>query len=305
MASKAESKQFELLVARIEEAAAPRGALVTSPDRIRDATSGQMREADATIRFKIGTVPVLILVECRKRGRAEDVRWIEELATKRDSLLADKVIAVSATGFSKPAVRAARHQRIELRTLAEISLKEIESWFLPAGGVINVFRVIEDVQCVVGFEVLGRPSGNRGFSVPGTAPVFHSDLIPSPFPAEVLVQVMEQAEPERFWRVPLDGTKTKLVLNMDCTASDFYATTSDGTKKVFWVSLSALISYETRRFALDEGVHHVYEGPERRAVQVSSFEGEIFGVRAKFEFQSGDLAEVLARLKLMPPKKEV
>ena len=34
MASKAESKQFELLVARIEEAAAPRGALVTSPDRI-------------------------------------------------------------------------------------------------------------------------------------------------------------------------------------------------------------------------------------------------------------------------------
>lgn len=305
MASKTESKQFELLVGRIEEAAAPRGALVTSPDRIRDATSGQMREVDATIRFKIGTAPVLILIECRKRRRAEDVRWIEELATKRDSLLADKVIAVSASAFSKPALRAAQHQRIELRTLAEVSPKRIESWFLPPGGVINVFRVIEDVRCVVGFEALGSLSGDHGFSVVGTAPVFYSDLIASPFPAEVLVQVMEQTQPERFWRVPLDGTKTKLVLNMDCARSDFHAVTSAGRQKVFWVSLSVLVSYETRRFALDEGVHHVYEGPGRQAVQVSSFEGEIFGSRGKFEFQSSDVAEVMACLKLTPAKKEV
>jgi len=305
MASKAESKQVELLVARIEEAATPRGAVVTSPDRIRDATSGQIREVDATIRFKIGTVPVLILIECRKRGRAQDVRWIEELATKRDSLLADKVIAVSAAAFSKPACRAAQHRRIELRTLAEVSPKRIESWFLPPGGVTNVFRVIEDVVCVVGFQALGSPSGDRGFSVPGTAPVFYSDLIASPFPPEVLVQMMEQAEPERFWGVPLDGTKKKLTLNMDCAKSDFHAATSAGRKKVFWVSLSVLVSYEARSLALDEGVHHVYEGPERLAVQVSSFEGEIFGARAKFEFQSSDVAGVIARLKLTPAKKDV
>ena len=119
MASKAESKQFELLVARIEEAAAPRGAVVTSPDHIRDATSGQMREVDATIRFKIGTVPVLILVECRKRGRAEDVRWIEELTTKRDFFagrqghrrVRHRVLQAGLSCRSTPADRASDSRR--------------------------------------------------------------------------------------------------------------------------------------------------------------------------------------------------
>jgi hypothetical protein len=135
--------------------------------------------------------------------------------------------------------------------------------------------------------------------------VFHSDLVESPFPAEVFVQMLEQAEPERFWRVPLDGIKTRLALNLDCAKADFYAATSAGHKKVFWVSLSVLVSYETRSFALNESVHHAYEGPERHAVQVSLFEGEILGARGKFEFQSSDVGGVMARLKLTPRKKEV
>mgnify|MGYP001572110292 CR=1 FL=1 len=305
MASRAESRQFELLVARIEEAASPRGATVRSPDRIRDSTSEQMREVDATIRFTVGTTPILILIECRKRGRTEDVRWIEELATKRDSLRADKVIAVSAAAFSAPAVRAAKHHRIEVRTLAEVSAADIGDWFLPHGGVINVLRIIDDVECIVGFEALGTSSGDRGFSVPGTAPVFTSDLIPSPFPAEVFVQLMEQAEPERFWKVPLDGPKTRLVVNMNCENSGFTATTSAGTRKVFWVSLAFLVSYEAKRFALQEGVHHVYRAMDRPDVQLSSFDGELLGAQAKFEFQSGDAARIMARLELIPPKKEV
>lgn len=297
MTSKAESRQFELLVARIEEAAAPRGAVVTSPERIRDATSGQVREVDATIRFTIGTVPVLILVECRKRGRGADVRWIEELATKRASLLADKVVAVSALPFSKPAQRAAQHQGIELRTLATVSPEEIARWFLPPGGVLNVFRVIEDVQCIVGFQPHDTPAGDHGFSVPGTAPVFESDLIPSPFAAAVFAQMMEQRWPERFWRVPLDGTKTRLVFNFDCVGSPFHAHTSAGLKEVFWISLGLLLSYETVSCALGEGVHSAYEGHGRRPIQVSSFDKEVLGDRVTFEFQSDEMAGVLARLR--------
>lgn len=305
MASRDESKQFELLVARIEDAASPRGATVKSPDHVRDTTSGQIREVDATIRFTVGTTPILILVECRKRARTEDVRWIEELATKRDSLLADKVIAVSGKAFSAPAVRAAEHQRIELGVLAEVSATDIAGWFLPPGGIVNVFRVIEDVQCVVGFAPLGTPSGSQGFSVPGTAPVFTSDLIPSPFPAEAFVQMLEQAEPEGFWQVPLDGTKTRFIRNLDCETSGFSAATSAGSKKVFWVSLEFLISYEAKRFALKDGIHRVYRGKDRPDVQVSSFEGDVLGAQATFEFQKGAADRIVARLKLSPPKNEV
>lgn len=72
-----EAREFEKLVARIEAAAAPRGAVVKSPDRIRHLTTGRLREVDASIRYKVGTVDVLITVECRKRSRKADDTWIE------------------------------------------------------------------------------------------------------------------------------------------------------------------------------------------------------------------------------------
>jgi len=302
MTLKEEAKQFELLVARIEEAAAPRGAVVTSPDRIRDSVTGQMREVDASIRFQVGTIPVLLLVECRKRDRSQDVRWIEELATKRNSVRADKVVAVSATGFSAPAQRAAKHHGIELRTLREVSPAQIASWFLPPGGVTNVFRVIEDVECIVGFLGPDGSPENHGFAVPSsTAPVFHSDLIHSPFPAEVLVQILEKSEPEGFWGVPLDGTKTRLVFNLDCaTGSWLHADTSHGRRAVAWVSFSIVVSYVARSFSLAEGAHHQYEGEDMGAVQVSSFNSEIFGGRGRFEFQSGKSSGILGRFEFTP-----
>jgi hypothetical protein len=67
-----EWREFEQLVARIEQTLAPQGAVVTSPDRVKDLYTGQDREVDATIRFRVGTVPILITVECRKRDRVQD-----------------------------------------------------------------------------------------------------------------------------------------------------------------------------------------------------------------------------------------
>src|SRR5690606_18790303 len=62
-------KAFEQLVARIEHQVAPKGAVVRSPDRLPDRHTGQLREVDASIRFTVGTVPLLITFECRKRSR--------------------------------------------------------------------------------------------------------------------------------------------------------------------------------------------------------------------------------------------
>ena len=123
-----EWRKFEELIARIEKAVAPSGAVVKSPDKIPDNVSGTPREVDASIRYKIGTCPVLITIECRHRGGAEDVTWIEQLAEKKRSVGAAITIAVSSSGFSKPAVAKAAALGIQVRTLREATVEELIGW---------------------------------------------------------------------------------------------------------------------------------------------------------------------------------
>jgi hypothetical protein len=90
-----------MLASNIEATLAPSGARVKSPDRIRDKIAGQYREVDASIRYKVGSVDLLITVECRDRSRLEDVTWIEQIATKQAHIGAARTIAVSSKGFSR------------------------------------------------------------------------------------------------------------------------------------------------------------------------------------------------------------
>lgn len=123
-----EWREFEKLVARIEQAMGPSGAKVKSPDRIPDRTTGELREVDASIRYQIGTCPVLITIECRNRNSVEDVRWIEQLAEKKRSVGAAMTIAVSSSGFSEPAVIKAAAAGVEIRTLTDATPSEFVQW---------------------------------------------------------------------------------------------------------------------------------------------------------------------------------
>jgi hypothetical protein len=69
------------------------------------------------------------MVECRDRDDTEDVTWVEQLASKRDAVGADKAVAVSATGFTRGAKNAAPTYGIPLRTLQQIDLSEVLLWF--------------------------------------------------------------------------------------------------------------------------------------------------------------------------------
>ncbi len=104
-----EWREFERLIARIEADAGPHGVTVTSPDWLRCKLTGRMREVDASFRAKVGTTEILVTIECRRRGKTQDVTWIEQLATKKSSIGADRTIAVSASGFSAEAQIAASH----------------------------------------------------------------------------------------------------------------------------------------------------------------------------------------------------
>jgi hypothetical protein len=122
-----EWKEFENLVARIERDAGPLGLVVRSPDRIPCKVSGRKREVDVSIRSRVGTVDLLVTIECRKRHPRQDVTWIEQLATKRDALGASCTIAVSSSGFTPNAQAMAARHGIRLRRLSEVSVEEVNA----------------------------------------------------------------------------------------------------------------------------------------------------------------------------------
>jgi len=124
---KAEWREFEKLIARIEADAGPLGMKVISPDRIRCKFTGRLREVDASIRSRVGTAEVLITIECRRRSKTQDVTWIEQLAAKKLAIGADRTIAVSASGFSADAEKIAHQHGISLRKLSEVSAADINS----------------------------------------------------------------------------------------------------------------------------------------------------------------------------------
>ena len=79
-------REFEQMVARIEADAGPAGLIVKSPDRIRCRITGRLREVDASVQTQVGTTNILVTIECRKRRPVQDVTWVEQLATKKQSL---------------------------------------------------------------------------------------------------------------------------------------------------------------------------------------------------------------------------
>src|SRR5262249_1908804 len=77
-------------------------------------------QVDVSIRYAIGSIPILITVECRHRARVEDSCWIEQLAERERALRANATIAVSISGFGEPARKKAEALRIVLRTVDSI-----------------------------------------------------------------------------------------------------------------------------------------------------------------------------------------
>jgi hypothetical protein len=121
-------RDLELLVARLETAVAPYPVEVVSPDYILGRESQSLREVDVAMRSTAGSVALLVIFECRDRGGAQDVRWIEELDSKGRDVGADKVVAVSSAGFTSGARRLAASRSIELRTVESITASDVVDW---------------------------------------------------------------------------------------------------------------------------------------------------------------------------------
>jgi hypothetical protein len=101
---------------------------IRSPDFIMGRNSGTSREVDVSLRSQVGSVSVLVIIECRDRAKPQDVTWIEQLASKREDVDADKAVAVSAGGFSAGARNLARSKQVDLRSLEELEPHIVYDW---------------------------------------------------------------------------------------------------------------------------------------------------------------------------------
>ena len=120
---------------------------LTWDDRIIDPDNpDQSRQIDVTIARQ----GHLTHVECRFHKASQDVKWIEELIGRRASLKADAMIAVSASGFTKGAIKKAEAHGIILRTLHTLSEQEIKDW----GRVTDVEVIYyEFTDTVIAFRI--------------------------------------------------------------------------------------------------------------------------------------------------------
>lgn len=122
-------KEFERLIERIHKILEPDNSFVQWDEKIPDPDNpSQARQIDIIIRHP----DYVKFIECRIHKKAQNVKWIETLIGQKCSLNIDKIIAVSATGFTKGAIKKAERFGIELRKLEELTDEEVLEWKAPS-----------------------------------------------------------------------------------------------------------------------------------------------------------------------------
>jgi hypothetical protein len=276
-------RALEQLVAELERVLGPIDVAITSPDKIVGKLSKQEREVDVSLRASVGSAQVLVVIECRDRQGAQDVRWIEELATKREDVGADKGIAVSPTGFSATAQNLAKAKGVDVRTFADITTPEIFRW-LGLDTVTVQVRHIEftKFRFGVGEDAL-QPAAEvlSALSTPDAAmaPVLRSRVDGSLVSMHDIWGRLPKGE--LFKDLPPD-TRKPVMLNVafpDPNAR-YQIMTTGGIKDVADAEISGDIWYELREVPLTR--YYEYVGEAGALVQTAEVELEHEGARIAF-----------------------
>lgn len=118
-------RELEILIKKISELQIE-NATITSPEYVQDIDTGTKREVDVTIRRKINSKEVFVAIECRDRGSIQDIQWVEQLISKKESVGADSLIAVTSSDFTFPAQLKAQKRGVILKRISKSLPAEIE-----------------------------------------------------------------------------------------------------------------------------------------------------------------------------------
>jgi hypothetical protein len=279
-------REFEKLTARIEAALAPRGAVVRSPDKVTDLVTGSLREVDASIRLTVGTVPILITVECRRRNSVQDDTWIEQLATKREKVGAARTIAVSTLGFSEPATKTAHLKGIELRKLREITDNEIVGWLRSVVLTNVLLRVkLKKMSAELDF---GDSGGTYSFDPEpisgGIRALIRVDDNQFVSPYEVLNLAL-RSNTMLFPNVPWGGAKVTRVIQAVLPAGMVQVQTADAPRLIKSMGFEVECWYEVKQGSLSDGKYYYYAGADGTIAQRAEFNTDVEGVPLVFGLQ--------------------
>lgn len=172
-------RTLERLVELLERVLGGLELKVTSPDWIPDRDTGEPREVDVSVRGRLGGSDILVILEARDRQSKQDVTWIEQLAEKAKSVGADKVVAVSSSGFFEPAIKKASARGILLRSIDDLTRDNIAGWFNAPG--ITVSGVCYEIKAVQ----IGLSDVPEGVSLDALIPLIRC---PQHVPCEYLLR---------------------------------------------------------------------------------------------------------------------
>lgn len=258
--------QFHELLERIERTITPDGGVVTCPDYVEDAVTGERREVDASIRRDKGLPPIRVL-ECRDRAPIEDVTWIEQLATKcRDHGV--RTIAVSSADFSKPAAAKASRYGIETRLIAEVTQDEMLGWVRNK----EVTRIVYfPTLSALSLKMYGQPGAHGETFHPSVieqlqarkddAPVFIRRADGRAFTARQILDLAVRNGLPLFRRVPEDGTHVRKQAVIDFAEGLFQVHTATGPRDLGQLTLGVRVHARKLTFPfMDKGVCYYGSG---------------------------------------------
>lgn len=312
-------RDLELVVAQLERVLSSGPVEIHSPAYLPGRQSRSVRETDVAIVAKVGSAEVLIIVECRDRKDNEDVRWIEQLVGKRADVGADKAVAVSSEGFTAGARSYASSNRIDLRTVDEVTPEAIASWLgatsvqmthdyleledtyfalsgivsLPSGGPydFNESQILRRVIDGLVFTPQQLWAGLRPQDIYGR--LFAEDTAGSHriealvhFPDAVIELLHEEIGPTTIREVRLGGTVTRTLTYAPFDARFRYADAADAEL--------AQAVHATITFGGAEVRFNVHRVPtEGGAANFVSIEGldesmSTFGVNVQFTMEGGE-----------------
>lgn len=110
------STPFQRMLFHVQRQLSPR-ATVQESALLRDRETGRQREVDIVIRSGVGEHEILISLECLERKRRATVGWVEQMVMKHRTLPTDKLILVSASGFTASAREKAQALAIDTYSL--------------------------------------------------------------------------------------------------------------------------------------------------------------------------------------------
>ncbi|MFD1770852.1 restriction endonuclease [Sphingobacterium suaedae] len=109
-------KQYELLIERLYNQIAS-NAIVTQNDSIYGSDSGDYRQIDVSIRYKIADIDHLIAIEVKDYNHPAGINVVDGFASVIKDIGANKGVIVCSKGFSKMAQNKAKTLGIELLTV--------------------------------------------------------------------------------------------------------------------------------------------------------------------------------------------